>query len=114
MSNLHLYPTVRVAGKSFSKEKVLTVPNQSMSLRDILLRFTRRESLPVEREGFYADNLGDLEKMGNEDITVRKEKAAAIRQRLHEIKREHEAKASANEGVPVESPSVPGNPPKGT
>jgi len=112
--SLHLYPTVKVVGQDFSKEKVITVPNQNLTLRDILKRFIRKESLPVEKEGVYHENLGDLEKMQHEDITVRKEKAAEIRRQLRAVvKADESADALAGKGVPVESPSVTPTPPGG-
>jgi len=109
MSNMHLYPVVKVTGKDFSKEKIVTLPNQNMSLQDIIKRFLRKESLPIEKEGIYAENLGDLEKMQHEDITVRKEKAASIRKQLRAVvKAEESATASAGKPKPVEEPaSVP-------
>jgi len=107
MSNMHLYPVVERHGKDFSNEKIVTLPNQNMSLKDIIRRFLRKESLPIEKDGIYVDGLGDLEKLQHEDITVRKEKAAWIRSRLKAA--EAADKASAGKGVPVESPSV--NPP---
>lgn len=108
MSNMHLWPTVKITGQDFSKEKSITVPNQNLTLRDILLRFIRKESLPVDHDGMYADNLGDLEKMQHEDITVRHEKAQSIRNRLRSVKSHHDNLSKK----PVESP-LPGTPPLG-
>lgn len=75
MGKLILYPKVEVKPESFKGRKTVTVPNQSMSLQTILKRFTRRESLPIEKEGFYDDRFGDVEKLQHEDITVRMERA---------------------------------------
>lgn len=108
MSNMHLWPNVKVVGQDFSKVKSITVPNQNLTLRDILLRFIRKESLPVEHEGVYAENLGDLEKMKHEDITVRHEKAQHIRNRLRDVETHHD-NLSKKSG---ESP-LPGTPPLG-
>lgn len=108
MSNLHLYPVVKVDRQDFSREKSITVPNQNLSLRDIILRFLRKESLPVDHEGTYQENLGDLEKLQHEDITVRKEKAAHIRSRLRAVEKHHTDLSKK----PVESP-LPGTPPLG-
>jgi len=108
MSNMHLWPRVIVVGQDFSKEKSLTVPNQNLTLRDILLRFIRKESLPVEHDGTYAENLGDLEKMQHEDLTVRHERAQNIRNRLRDVKNYHDNLSKK----PVESPA-PGPTPSG-
>lgn len=71
---LKLYPTVAVKGKSFKGVKRVTVPNQSMTLAQILKRFVKRESLPLEKEGFYEDRYDyDLEKIQREDLVVKDE-----------------------------------------
>lgn len=49
-----------------------------MSLRDIIKRFIRKESLPINREGFYEDRFGDLEKLANEDVVVQLDRAREI------------------------------------
>lgn len=90
MSKLHLWPTVIVVGKDFTKSKVSTVPNQSLSLREIIKRFLRKESLPIEKEGFYADDLGDIEKIAREDITERHERAATLKRSIRESKERKE------------------------
>lgn len=69
MKNLILYRHVHVRGESFKTVKRSVIPKQSMSLREIVQRFIRRESLPALKEGFYDERFGDLEKMRNEDIT---------------------------------------------
>lgn len=66
---LRLYPSVKVTGQSFKKVVRRVMPNQSMSLREIVARFTKRESLPLSHEGFYEERFGDLEKHLHEDIT---------------------------------------------
>lgn len=76
---LRLYPEVKVLGQSFVGVKRVTVPNQSLSLRDILQRFVRRESLPVLQEGFYEDRFGDLEKIKEEDITQKHERVNELK-----------------------------------
>lgn len=106
MSNIRLYPPVTVKGQSFEGVKICTVPNQSMTLKDIIKRFMRKESLPIEHQGVYAEGFGDLEKMSREDITTRHERAANLKPKLEKAwkdKKEKEGK--------VESPSVPATPP---
>lgn len=96
MRNLRLYPSVQVARQSFKGVKTVTVPNQSMSLKEILKRFVRKESLAVEHDGFYADNLGDIEKIRNEDIIVQQERAEELKASILKAqKREEKKKADA-------------------
>lgn len=124
MSRLRLYPPVKVVGQSFSSEKLVVVPNQSMSLKEILIRFSRKEALPVSHEVFYAENMGDLEKIAREDVTVRHERAVIIKANLAKAKaRKEERERGAKGGeasVPPTPPSQmppevpPGTPPPGT
>jgi len=77
-----MYPKVPIVGLDLSKEKVVVVPNQSMTLRQIIQRFVRHESLPVSKDGIYEERMGDLEKIAHEDITIRHERAQAFKERL--------------------------------
>lgn len=64
-----LYPAnYPVKRQSFEKVKTQTLPNQNMSLKEIIRRFSRRESLPIAQTGVYHENLGDLEKLAKMDI----------------------------------------------
>jgi len=102
MSQLQLYPTVKVVGQSFSGEKLVTVPDQSLSIRQILVRYVRRQVLPVSREdGIYVEGLGDLEKISREDMVDRDARIASVR-----------AKVAAVRPKKVESPA-PGPTPSG-
>lgn len=65
---LRLYPSVTVVGQDFSKAKIYTKPMQALTLRQIIERFTRGEKLPIEKDGIYAENFGDLEKMVRADL----------------------------------------------
>lgn len=98
---LVLYPKVVVAGQKFKGVKKVTVPSQSMSLAEILKRFTRKESLPVEKDGVYEDRFGDLEKLKHEDITVRHEKVeeikSAVRAHNKRVKDKHEQEQKEKE-----------------
>lgn len=61
-------PRPRWKGLDFKDCPIVTVPNQSMTLKDILTRFIRKQSLPVQHEGSYhvvGDT--DLEKMAKAD-----------------------------------------------
>lgn len=76
---LTLYPKRPIDTESFKGVKIVVVPNQSMTLHEIIQRFTRKESLPIEKEGQYAEDLGDLEKLQRQDITIRHERADEVR-----------------------------------
>lgn len=77
---IRLYPSSkRYKRKDQVWGKKQTVPNQSMSLQEIIRRFTRKEALPLEKDGVYEDRFGDLEKLSREDITVRRERAAQLK-----------------------------------
>lgn len=84
---VRLYPPVKVIGKSFVNAKRTVVPNQSMSLREIVKRFVRRESLPLSKEGTFEDRYGDLEKLSKEDITVQMDRVEQIRADLLAMKK---------------------------
>lgn len=129
---IRLYPEVKVPGKSFKHVKRCTVPNQSMSLREIVRRFVRRESLPLYNEGLYEERFGDLEKISKTDMVEQfeiiadlKAKIAAYNDRIKAVakaKADAAAKAAAvvvsgsggvapateGGGTPINSP-----PPKG-
>lgn len=50
-------------GQDYSNEEVLTVPNQSMSLEEILNRFIRQEPLAIGKDVSYHESEDDLEKL---------------------------------------------------
>lgn len=80
MAKIMLYPTaLKFKRKKQEFGKKQTVPNQSMSLQEIIKRFIRKEALPLEKEGVYEERFGDLEKLSREDITVRRERAAQLK-----------------------------------
>lgn len=97
---LHLYAkqNPKQYGKSFKGVKVSVIPNNAMSLREILRRFVRKESLPVAREGTYVDVGMDLEKLSKEDITVQMEVVQDIKDDLqkHEAGEARRAKEKAD------------------
>lgn len=95
MSKWHLYPNREVVGQDFSNEKTVTVPNQSMTLKEILRRFVRRESLPIQRQGIYAEGFGDLEKIMHEDFTVQEERLNEVRKKVEYAKKKSSEKADA-------------------
>lgn len=105
MGKLVLYSPVKVTGQSFKGCKEHTVPMQSMSLKEIITRFVRREALPVMKEGTYQTQMGDLEKLAKEDITVQMDRVEELKaniakgeKRMKE-KAETEAKAARDKEV---------------
>lgn len=116
---LVLYPDVKVYSKSYKGVKKVTVPSQSMSLHEILRRFTRKEALPIEKDGVYETRFGDLEKLGREDMTVQHEKVEEIkiavdkhnkreREKKAQVEKEEEEKrAAAAKAPPVVPPDKP-------
>lgn len=86
---MRLYPQVTVKGKSFVGVKKHVVPMQSMSLREILRRFVRKESLPISHEGTYNDSYDyDLEKLAKEDMTVQQEVLAEVKAKAAALDKE--------------------------
>lgn len=69
----------------FEGVKRVTLPNQCMSLQEMLRRFVRREPLPVEKKGIYHESDYDLEKLATADRTEQDEV-------LEVMKRDVEAK----------------------
>lgn len=102
MSSLIKYPVYSRKGQSFKKVKRVTVPKQSMGLEEILKRFVRREELPIEKRGFYADNLGDLEKLSHADIVVQRERAADLRKKMAGVKSRQEKRIMEEEAIRAE------------
>lgn len=102
-----LYPTRPIEGESFKGVKQQTVPNQSMTLKDIIKRFIRKESLPVMKDGLYVDDLGDLEKLARQDITVRMERAEQLRDYIEKADARMEALKKAQAAKPVPGGEAP-------
>lgn len=68
------------------------VPNQAMSLGEILQRFVRHEPLPVGKEGVYHEGEDDLSKLDVMDPTEKKEYADRLRQTQREYKEQQRIK----------------------
>jgi len=101
--SLRLYPDRPRQGQDLSKEVILTVPQQSLTLAEIIRRYVRHQPIPVSSvNGVYCNGLGDLEKLDGEDLTVKAERIAEL-----------SAIRKAARKKPVESPSAPANPPVG-
>lgn len=89
---MHLYRPVVVKGQSFAGVKKHVIPSQSMTLREIIKRFLRKESLPIEKEGFYEERFGDLEKISKEDVVVQHERAADLKEKIEKAARRMKVK----------------------
>lgn len=100
-----MYPTVIVKGQDLSKQKVVTVPKQSMTLKQIIDRYTRKMPVDVTmKDMVYEDRFEDLDKMARADITYQLDYAAELKSRLnstradvekHRKKKNAEADAAA-------------------
>lgn len=55
-------------GKDFTKIPKITVPDQSLSLQEILERFTRGETQAIGNPVYYMDTQYDLEKVAKMDL----------------------------------------------
>jgi len=118
MKAIRLYPKVAVKGQDFTKCKVVVIPSQSMTLRDIIQRFVRGEKLPLQKDGFYDENSGDLEKFVRQDLTDQFERsrsmwaaldkaAATIRERDSKPMAKSAGGGGAGEGPPSDAPASP-------
>lgn len=112
MKPLRLYPPVPVEAQDYSKVKKQTVPNQSLTLRDIIKRFIRKESLPIGREGIYNETLGDLEKIAREDLTQRHERAYELKQTIKTAREKYAQHHTPKPAPPTPAPAV--IPPEGS
>lgn len=87
-------------GQDYRGVKVLTVPNQAMTLEEILTRFVRGEALNIGREVNYYDSDDDLEKVAKGDLTERDEfveKQRDIQKRWEKQEKEKAKKVAEEE-----------------
>lgn len=82
VKKVRMFAEVKVPGQSFKGVKRVVVPNQSMSLREIVQRFIKKESLPLNKEGFYSEDHGDIEKINAEDFTEKVERINELKERV--------------------------------
>lgn len=82
-----LYPVFEEKGLDLSKEPKVVVPNQSMTLRDIIKRFVKKESLPAQKEGIYHESEYDLEKLSKADLTEQHEVIEELKQKVKRKKK---------------------------
>lgn len=84
-------------GADFSKEKSQVVPDQSLTLKEILERFTRNEALPISHPVEYHESDDDLEKVQHMDLVDREEYINTLKrtQRNFEAQEQKKAKQKA-------------------
>lgn len=81
-------------GQSFVGVKKAVVPNQAMSLQEILERFTRGEPLEIGRgEGQYDDGPDDLEKLSHMDLVDKAEYVDRLKQTSKQFEKQEKEKA---------------------
>lgn len=86
-------------GEDYSNEIDIVVPDQSLTLEEILTRFTRGETLPVGmdvNDGEDSDNpLNiDLEKLANSDLVDKEEFIGKLRSLKNEYQEQERKKAA--------------------
>lgn len=77
---------------SMTKGKKIVVPNQSMSLQEILERFTRNEELPIGKDVQYHESEDDLEKVQHMDLVDREEFMDKLKETQKAFKRQEAQK----------------------
>lgn len=102
---MRLYPTVVVPGQDFSKSPKVVVPMQCMTLREIIKRFLRKETLAVGHDGVYSEDHGDVEKLARRDISEIMDDGDKLRQKYSMYEKLKKAEADKLErdrlGPPV-------------
>lgn len=98
-----LYPKVIVIGEDFSKVKKHVVPRQSMTLKEIIKRFLKKEALPQLKEAVYNEEYDlDLEKVQHKDVTEKDEMIADMREKVKRKKKQLDDEAEAETRKAVE------------
>lgn len=70
----------------------LVVPNQALSLRQILDRFTRQQALPIGKDGNYDEGEDDLEKLRHMDLVDKEEYIDRLKQTQIKYGKQEEAR----------------------
>lgn len=81
-------------GVAISGKKIV-VPNQSLSIEEILQRFTRNEALPIGQEVQYHESDDDLEKISHMDLVDKAEYAETLKETQRVYKKQEAVKAKA-------------------
>lgn len=81
-----------VIGQVFTDKKAV-VPNQALTLEEILKRFTRGEPLEIGREGAqYDDGEEDLEKCKNMDLVDKQEYIDKLKRTQKDFEKQEKAR----------------------
>lgn len=86
-------------GESYLNEVRQTVPDQNMSLAEILERFTRNEALPIGKAVNYHESDDDLEKVQNMDLVDRQEFAEKLTKTQKDYEKQEKRKTKERERV---------------
>jgi len=86
------FPNPCLGQKDFGP--VLVVPNQAMSLEEILERFTRGEPVAVGRETSYHESDDDLEKVSKMDLVERDEYIDKLKQTQKDYEKQEKRKVA--------------------
>lgn len=78
-----------------AKGPELVAPNQALSLRQILERFTRNQAVPVGRDHSYDEGEDDLEKVAHMDLVDKAEFVEKLKQTQKDFEKQEKAKAAA-------------------
>lgn len=87
-------------GESFEGQPVLVVPNQSLSLQDIIERFTRGEAVPVGNDVNFHDSDDDIEKIRHMDLVDREEFMNSL-ERIQERYKEFEQRKAKEQAEKI-------------
>lgn len=79
-------------GASFEGVLDCTVPDQSMTLQEILDRFTRGEVLPIGKTVQYHESEDDLEKVSHLDLVDRAEFIESQKETRRKFEKQEKAK----------------------
>lgn len=91
-------------GVTFDEAKIV-IPNQSMSLEEILTRFTRGETLAVAQPVNYHESEDDLEKVSQMDLVDKEEYVEKLKQTQKAYK-DQESKKAAKERARLEKIAI--------
>lgn len=83
-----------IVGQSNFGKKIV-VPNQSMSLQEILERFTRGEPLNIGRDVQYHESDDDLEKLQTKDLVDKAEYVEKMKQTQKDFEKQERRRQKA-------------------
>lgn len=96
MKKVVLYPKLPRVGQDLSHVKSQVVPNQSMTLQEIIRRFIKKEPLPQMKEGVYNEEYDyDLEKLSKADRTEQEQVIAEFKNKAAIARAEYEKSKAA-------------------